>query len=153
MTFSSNFSRAKRYLVPGTERDRHPKTAAFGYFDDGVVRSVRTRGGRRWGDDELAFNCEVMRRCEHDGFDDLEIIINYRSIGVEQVYSTDFDTLREHGRRVPGMSGYELSMPICYWSINGAPPTGPQPEPEPTYSQPLLIEYSEPQRAGGALLI
>ena len=65
-TTYTTYQRTKRYIVPGTERDKHPKTAGLGLFDILTLRSVRTRGGKRWGDNELAINDLKLTA---DGFD------------------------------------------------------------------------------------
>lgn len=143
------FQRTKRYVVPGTENDERPRTAGLGLFDILTLRSVRTRGGKRWGDNELAINCEVMAQAIADGLQFLEIVITYTTKNITVTYATDFDTMRKYGRQVVGVSGPEWSLPLHYWSIDGAPATGAEPEPQPVAEQPMLFEFDEPRRIGG----
>lgn len=145
-TAHTYFQRAKRYMVPNTPPDEKPRTAAFGYFDDLVLRSVRTSDGRRYESDEIAFLICILDEAEQDGFDDLEVVINYRKLNTQITYSTTISYLREHGRRVLGVSGWELTMPRCMWSIDGNPPTGPQKQPEPAAQQSALFDFAEPVR-------
>lgn len=145
------YQRTKRYLVPGTESDKHPKTAAIGYFDETPPElcTVRSRGGVRWGDNELAFNESVMEQAIADGFNHLRVLIHYKQKNITVNYRTTFDDLRKHGRRVLGVSGWEWSMDKCHWSIDGQPATGPAPEPAPQAEQAALFAFDEPQRVGG----
>ncbi|MCB0111833.1 MAG: hypothetical protein KDE53_38175 [Caldilineaceae bacterium] len=148
-TTYTTYQRTKRYIVPGTERDKHPKTAGLGLFDILTLRSVRTRGGKRWGDNELAINCEVMAQAIADGLQFLEIVITYTTKNITVTYATDFETMQKYGRQVVGVSGPEWSLPLCYWSINGQPAIGPAPEPQPVAEQPALFAFDEPRRARG----
>lgn len=144
-TAHTSFQRFKRYMVPNTPPGETPRTAAFGLWDEMILRSKRTSDGRRYGDDEIAILISVLDEAEQDGFDDLEIVIHYRKTKTETTYATTIPYLREHGKRVLGVSGWELSMSRCMWSIDGAAPTGkPQAKPEPADTQPALFDFAEP---------
>lgn len=136
----ASFQRFKRYMVPGIPKEQKQLTAAFGYFDDMVLRSKRTSDGRRHDGDEIAFLIAVLDQAEGDGFDDLEVVIHYRKLNIEITYATTITYLRQHGRRVLGVSGWELSMPRCLWSVDGNPPTGAQTRPEPVAQQAPLFD-------------
>lgn len=144
-----SFSRTKRYLVPGTERDEHPRTAAFGCLDEGILRSVRTRGGRHYDGDRLNFLVAILDDAEADGLETAEVVITYKRAGATVTYSVSIETLRDHGDLVMGVSGKELSLPIRMWSINGAPPaaTAQPVKAAVVVEQPTLFDYAEP--AGG----
>lgn len=136
----------RRYLVPGTEHEERPRTAAVGFFDAGVLRSVRSSDGRRYDGDEIALLVEIMEQAERDGLSALEVVIHYRKTQAERTYRTDFDTLRRYGRRVLGVSGWELALPLCHWSIDGQPPAGEGATPntpEAPATQPALFQYTE----------
>lgn len=45
------YAHTKRYLVPNPRPNERPLTAAIGYFDSGILRSVRTSDGRRYDGD------------------------------------------------------------------------------------------------------
>lgn len=137
----------RRYLVPGTEHDQHPRTAAIGYPATGILRSVRTRGGRLYGGDTLNFLVAVLDQAERDGLTTAEIVITYHRTGVTVTYATPIATLRTQGQRVIGESGWELALPRQLWSINGQPPEGlPQVKPAPVAEQPALFDFAEPRR-------
>lgn len=144
----ATYRRTKRYLVPGTEHDQRPRTAAMGY-PDGTLRSVRTGRGRIYGSDELRFLIAVLDQAQADGLTTAEIVINYTRLGVSVTYSTSIETLRTKGQRVLGVSGWELALPRQLWSIDGQAPEGlptPKPEPEPEAEQPMLFAFDEPRR-------
>ena len=145
----STFQRTKCYIVPGTENDERPRTAAIGYFADGILRSVRTRGGKRWGDNAFSINCGVLAMAIVDGLHTFEIQITYKQSQRTITYSVDFETLQTHGQCIDGVSGPELSLPLHYWSIDGATATGPAPEPTPVAEQGALFAFDEPRRIGG----
>jgi hypothetical protein len=149
--FPLHTQRAKRYLVPGIPDDKPQRTAAFGYFDTGILRSVRTSDGRRYEDDEIAFLIRILDEAEQDGFDDLEVVVSYRKTQTQVTYATTIDYLREHGRRVLGVSGWELSMPRYLWLADGQPQPQPQPkrQPETEAQQAALFVFAEPRRIGG----
>lgn len=142
------------YIVPGTERNQNPLIAAVGHYNPLPVElaSIRSRGGTRWGDNELAFNDQVMRQAEIDGFHRLRIQIHFKTKNITVNYSTTFAELRTHGQRVLGVSGWEWSMHKRFWSIDGAPPVGPEPTPEPVAEQIALFDFAEqrPSWKGGA---
>ena len=136
-----------RYLVPGTEHDQHPRTAAIGYPDAGILRSVRTRGGRHYGNNSFNVNCEVLDQAEADGLTTVEIVITYQRAGVTVTYSTSIETLRAQGQRVMGESGWELALPRQLWSVDGAAPEGlPKAQPAPVAAQPALFDFAEPRK-------
>jgi len=139
----------RRYLVPGTERDQHPRTAAFGYPATGILRSVRSRGGRLYGGDTLNFLISVLDQAEADGLTTAEIVITYHRTGATVTYSTPIATLHTHGQRVMGESGWEMALPRQLWSIDGQAPEGlPQVKPAPVAEQPMLFDFAEPRRLG-----
>lgn len=146
--FSHSRQHLKRYPVPGIPANEKQRTAAIGYFDDMVVRSVRTSDGRRYDGDEIAVLISVLDEAENDGFDDLEIAINYRKTNTVTTYATTIEYLRQHGRRALGVSGWELSMPRSMWSIDGAQPTG-EPQAQPVAAQPTLFDMPAERRGGG----
>lgn len=140
--WSPYVERFKRYLVPNTPPGEQPRTAAFGWWDSMTLRSKRTSDGRRYDSDEIAMLISILDEAEADGFDDLEIVIHYRKTKTETTYSTTIPYLREHGQRVLGVSGWELSMPRYLWSIDGAAPTG-KPQAKPTAQQPALFDFAD----------
>lgn len=148
----SSFQRFKRYMVPNKLPGETPRTAAFGLWEEMILRSKRTSDGRRHDGDEIAFLISILDEAEQDGFDDLEVVVHYRKTNTEVTYATTIPYLREHGQRVLGVSGWELSMPRCMWSIDGNPPTGkPQSKPAPEATQTALFDFVEPvQRKVGA---
>jgi hypothetical protein len=142
--------RPKRYIVPGTENDERPRTAAMGY-PDGTLRSVRSSGGRVYGGDTINLLIALLDEAEADGLAIAEVVIEYKRIGISVTYATSIETLRTQGQRVLGVSGWELAMPRQLWSIDGQAPEGlltPRPEPEPAAVQPMLFDFAEPRRMG-----
>lgn len=143
----TRYRQPKRYLVPGTEHDERPRTAAIGYFDSGTLRSVRTGRGRIYGDDTLHFLITVLDEAETDGLTIAEIVINYNRLNVSVTYAAPIETLRSQGQRVLGVSGWELALPRQLWSVDGQEPEGlPEPTPEPGAVQPALFAFNETSR-------
>lgn len=143
-----------RFIVPGTENDERPRTAALGFPDTGILRSVRTGRGRKYGDDTLGFLIEILDRAQNAGLTIVEIVINYTRLNVSVTYTTTIEYLRDHGQRVLGESGWELAMPRQLWSVDGAEPEGlaePTPKPESEATQGALFDFAESvQRKVGA---
>lgn len=119
--------RTKRYAVPNTLPNERPLTAAIGYFDSGILRSVRTSDGRRYDGDAIAILISVLDAAVADGLHTVEVVVTYRRSQTQTTYTTTIDDLRQHGRRLMGVSGWELAMPRDLWSINGHAPVAHQP--------------------------
>ena len=114
----------KQYFVPNTTPKR---CAGWGYFNQGIFRSIRTSGGRRYGEDEIAILESILERIEADGLPKIEVLINYTRLQKSLCYATTTETLRTHGRRVLGVSGWELSLPRTQWCIDGQAPEATKP--------------------------
>lgn len=126
----------RKYYVPNT----HPqRCAGWGYFNQGLFRSIRTSGGRRYGEDEIALLECILDQIEADGLTKIEVVINYSRLKKSVCYSTTVETLRMHGQRVPGQSGWERSMARTRWSIDGDAPTA---QPEETPAAPAAAQMS-----------
>ncbi len=110
----------KKYYVPNT---RPQRCAGWGYFNQCLFRSIRTSGGRRYGEDEIAVLEYILDQLEADGLTKIEVVINYSRLQKSVCYSTTVETLRKHGQRVPGQSGWEFSMARTMWCIDGQAPT------------------------------
>ncbi|MEZ4865325.1 MAG: hypothetical protein R3C14_28710 [Caldilineaceae bacterium] len=126
----------KKYPVPNAHP---PRCAGWGYFNQGLFRSTRSSNGRRYGNDELAILESIIDEIERDGLSRVEIVIDYNTMKKSICYGTTVATLRAHGRRVLGVSGPELAMDRCLWSIDGAEPTGPVDARELTIEQMSLF--------------
>ncbi|MCB0190186.1 MAG: hypothetical protein KDE31_38200, partial [Caldilineaceae bacterium] len=105
--------------VPNTYPQR---CAGWGYFNQGLFRSIRTSGGRRYGEDEIAVLEYIVNEIEADGLTKIEVVINYSRLQKSVCYSTTVETLRKYGQYVPGQSGWEFSMARTMWSVNGQEP-------------------------------
>lgn len=144
-----NLARPIRYIVPDTERDERPRTAGIGDTATGILRSVRTRGGRLYGSDTLNFLVAILDQAAADGLTLAEIQITYHRTNITVTYSTSIEALRTSGQRVMGESGWEMALPRQLWSVDGATPEGlPQAKATPAVEQPMLFDFSEPRRVG-----
>jgi hypothetical protein len=134
----------KRYLVPGIPAHERQRVAGFGYFDTGIWRSERTGSGRYYDGDTINILESILDEVEADGLDTIQVVIVHKSRAV--TYQTDIDTLRQHGQRVLA-DGWQIALPRCFWSVDGQPPAGPQPEPkEPQAVQPTLFDLALGER-------
>lgn len=111
----------KRYLAPEILNGTHP-TAGIGYFDAGIFRSVRTGRGRLYAGGTLNILQSILDEIERDGLTIVEIVIEYRRTGVKVTYRTTTSTIRQHAQ-IEFLNGtWQYSLPLEYWSVDGAEP-------------------------------
>ena len=133
------YAHTKRYLVPNPRQNERPLTAAIGYFDSGILRSVRTSDGRRYDGDAIAFLISVLDEAVADGLRTVEVVVTYRRSQSQTTYTTTIDNLRQHGQRLLGISGWELAMPRDQWSINGHAPVAELPAQAALFDMPAAV--------------
>lgn len=77
------------------------------------------------------------------------IRITWKRSGRKIHYSIPINEIKQVGTPETRYDGLQWHVPMHYWSIDGQPPTGPQPEPKPVAEQVALFDFAEPRRMGG----
>lgn len=114
-------------------------------YSNGVVCSARTRAGKLH---ELnGFNIrDNLLESIIGRYHTFLIRITWKRSGRKIHYSIPIDTIKQVGTPESRYDGLQWHVPMHYWSIDGAEPTGPKPEPEPVAEQVALFDFAELRR-------
>ena len=117
-------------------------------YSNGIVCSDRTRAGKLHESNGFNIRHNLIESII-GRYHTFLIRITWKRSGRTIHDSTPIDTIYKFGEQQKRYDGLQWHLPLCHWSIDGQPATGPAPEPTPVAEQGALFAFDEPRRIGG----
>lgn len=121
-------------------------TQAAGY-SNGIACSDRTGRGKLYESNGFNIRDNLLQSIT-GRYRTFMIRITWKRSGRTIHYSIPVDDIQRYGEQQDRYDGLQWHLPLHHWSIDGAPPTGPEPEREPLPDQPMLFDFAEPRKVG-----